>query len=104
MNHGCSSKYNVGPVQDVNEQNADENYLEEQMHFEWENVADSPVIARNARVLMHSLGYANRNIPTGSEIQENALSYASTLEQWKNSVLDLRAQCTTDGEVYVAEG
>ena len=99
MSHGCNSNYNVGPTQEVNENNADENSLPEQAHFDWERVAHNPFIDRNARVLMHSLGYANRDIPAGSEIQENLLNHASTLYQWKTTVLDLRAQCTDDANI-----
>lgn len=103
MNHGCNSKYNVGPTQEVNEQNADENSLPEKAHFDWEGVVHNPFIDRNARILMHSLGYANRDIPAGSEIQENFLNYASTLQQWKSTVLELRAQCGADGSDVVPE-
>lgn len=102
MNHGCNSNYNVGPAQEINENNADENTLPEQSHFDWEKVAYSPFIDRHSRILLHSLGYANKDIPAGSEIKENELNYANTLIQWKNAVVDLRAQCASDEEV-VAE-
>ena len=98
MNHGCDSTYNVGPLKISNEKNVDENTLPDKAHLEWEKIAHSPFIDRNARILMHSLGYANRVIPAGAEIQDNFLNYASTFEQWNRAVLDLRAQCTTDDE------
>ncbi|CAB9507856.1 Polyamine aminopropyltransferase [Seminavis robusta] len=102
-NHGCNSNYNLGPMQDVNEMNADENSLPERSPLDWETAVNNPFIDRNVRVLMHSLGYANRDIPAGTEIQDNLLNYAGTLEQWKNTVLDLRAQCSTEEEVVVSE-
>ena len=98
MNHGCDPTFNVDPLQAFNEKNVDENTLPDKAHFEWEKIAHSPFIDRNARMLMHSLGYANRVIPAGAEIQDNFLNYASTFEQWRRAVLDLRAQCTTDEE------
>ena len=95
MNHGCNSKYNVGPVQNVNEMSADENEFPEQTLLDWEEIVVNPFIDRNARLLMHSLCYANRDIPAGSEIMDNFLNYADNLDEWKRAVLDLREQCAT---------
>jgi hypothetical protein len=86
----------------VNEINADENKMPEQSLFDWENIAYNPFVDRNVRVLMHSLAYANRDIPAGSEIQDNHLNYAGA-HQWKDAVLSLRAQCSTEEVEAVPE-
>jgi hypothetical protein len=78
----------------VNEINADENKMPAQSLFDWEKITYNPFVARNARILMHSLAYANLDIPAGSEIQDNRLYYADA-HQWKDAVLGLRGKCTT---------
>lgn len=86
----------------MNEINADENTMPEQLQFDWEKITYNPFVDRNVRVLMHSLANANRDIPAGSEIQDNHLNYAGAHE-WKNAVLGLRAQCATEGVEVAAE-
>lgn len=77
--------------------NADENSFPEDSQLDWEEIVYNPFIDRNVRLLMHSLCYANRDIPAGSEILDNFLNYADSLEEWRRTVLDLRQQCATDG-------
>ena len=58
INHSCSSKYNVGPLEGSN--NADE---------DWGAVDHNPFIDRNARTLIHSMNLvANSDIPAGSDV------------------------------------
>jgi hypothetical protein len=89
-------------MQDVNERNADENKMPAQSQFDWEKNIYNPFVERNARLLMHSLAYANLDIPAGSEIKENRLFYAGA-HQWKEAVLGLRAKCTAEEGVAVSE-
>ena len=93
MNHGCRSRYNLGPDTDINEMTADENQFPGNTHTSWEDVKQNPFIRRNARLLMHSMCYANRDIPAGSEIMDNYLNYVDTQEEWRRAVQELRAQC-----------
>ena len=83
--------------------NADENKLPEHSPLDFAKTFENPYIDRNVRLLMHSLCYANRDIPAGSEIMENFLNHADTLDEWKRAVMDLREQCASGGEQATAE-
>jgi len=103
LNHGCNSKYNIGPVHEVNEMNADENNFPDTTPLDWEHIVHNPFVERNVRLLVHSMCYANRDIPAGSEIMDNFLNYADTLEEWRRTVLDLREQCNSRASPEVVE-
>lgn len=103
MKHGCNANYNVGPVQEVNEMNADETALPEDAPLLVAQDFDNTFVDRNARLLMHSLCYANRDIAAGSEIMNNYLNYADSLDEWKRAVSELREQCAANEEQATAE-
>ena len=63
----------------------------------------NPYVARNLKILQHSVYYANRDIKAGEEILDNFLEYAADAESWKRAVTDFRAQCTKTGIGAVSE-
>jgi len=95
MNHGCNGTYNhahLGQSYEFNEFTADDSEMPEE--YGEDRSVYNPALDRNTPFWLSSLDLTTRDISAGEELLTNYLAFVGHSSDWKDDILDLRAQCS----------